>query len=616
MSPAPITECTFCSDVEGNLDHFHRYITYNKVLKWTDDTKTALKFTDDHTMFVYGGDSQDKGIGDIRFVKLLLDLKKQYGERVQLIIGNRDENKIRLCSELAPECIDDPGVLIDTAYPYWESERNRKNTPAAFYKLNNIENSPANRLKWILKHSMGAEGAFDRRRKELAILGGCAENAIADDAVVKSYRDECDPKSPDNFMLQYLREAKIAYVFGKTIFVHGALNPRNIGTVPGTDLVEKHLPTWVDSLNAWAKQELAAFENNPYAGKTSGSRAGAGLIDYGSGAAGNGGRTVMSADFLKDDNSNHIPVAVQLYMLDNKIETVLSGHKPYGDSPNVICTGGVKAISADTSYSEMSAMSEWGEDNRGTTCVNEVIVDLEGVCTVRGKCKALVAENTTSNDSKEAEFEYTLGGAGGDKFVGRQLPDKHWIKIKMKSLPEYITCFGEGYNLHLTRKTEDELSATIFVAPETGRETLYQVKRPLLKHKGPRVMPGSDWEYTGDVVEEYWCGVNIRRGEAAIGEADAKAAYGDLTEDNIIDADKVPLAIPDAIKTGKWKFKTTTMGMYNHGLMWEWRQQGDWPKEYAERVFNMQNASDAQEHAKMHVSQLSALIGLLNISYI
>jgi hypothetical protein len=185
----------------------------------------------------------------------------------------------------------------------------------------------------------------------------------------------------------------------------------------------------------------------------------------------------------------------------------------------------------------------------------------------------------------------------------------------MKSLPEYITCFGEGYNLHLKRKTEDELLSTVFVAPETKRETLYQVKRPLLKHKGPRVMPGSDWEHTGDVVEEYWCGVKIRRGDTVYREPSAKEALGIFTE--IPDAEsKVPLAIPDAIKNGKWDFRTTTMDRYKHGLMWEWRQQGDWPKEYAERVFNMQNASDAEEHAKMHVSQLSALIGLLNISYI
>jgi len=51
-------------------------------------------------MFIFGGDSQDKGIGDIRFVTMLLELKEIYGERVILIIGNRDINKLRLKVEL------------------------------------------------------------------------------------------------------------------------------------------------------------------------------------------------------------------------------------------------------------------------------------------------------------------------------------------------------------------------------------------------------------------------------------------------------------------------------------------------------------------------------------
>jgi hypothetical protein len=61
-------------------------------------------------MFVYGGDTQDKGIGDIRFTKLLLALKQEHPDRVQLIIGNRDANKLRLAAELHADCIDDARV--------------------------------------------------------------------------------------------------------------------------------------------------------------------------------------------------------------------------------------------------------------------------------------------------------------------------------------------------------------------------------------------------------------------------------------------------------------------------------------------------------------------------
>ncbi len=51
--------------------------------------------------------------GDIRLTKLLLDLKAQKGneDRVVLIMGYRDINKLRLASELQDECIKDPAVL-------------------------------------------------------------------------------------------------------------------------------------------------------------------------------------------------------------------------------------------------------------------------------------------------------------------------------------------------------------------------------------------------------------------------------------------------------------------------------------------------------------------------
>ena len=84
------------------------------MLKWEDEgTKNRLKFKEEQTMLVFGGDSQDKGIGDIRFTKLLLDLKAQKGneDRVEFIIGNRDANKLRLASELQDDCIRDPDVL-------------------------------------------------------------------------------------------------------------------------------------------------------------------------------------------------------------------------------------------------------------------------------------------------------------------------------------------------------------------------------------------------------------------------------------------------------------------------------------------------------------------------
>ena len=222
-----IAVCAYLTDVEGNYDYFDRYkkmylfdrylkttltgmylnyeyidryLDISHVLGWADEKKTKLKFKRDDAMFVFGGDSQDKGIGDIRFVRLLLALKKDYPERVEFIIGNRDANKLRLSTELSEKAIRDPQVLIDKSFPYWDIE-DKRFTPQMFLDQNKAENggsenNAANRLRWILDKNMGAPGAFERRRHELSILRAVDKMDVSDEDVVASYRDEVDPAKP------------------------------------------------------------------------------------------------------------------------------------------------------------------------------------------------------------------------------------------------------------------------------------------------------------------------------------------------------------------------------------------------------------------------------------
>ena len=91
----------FFTDVEGNLEYLQRYVEQSRVLRWKDEGKRdALTLQSDEAHFVFGGDSQDKGPGDIRCAKLLTALKKEFPERVHLIMGNRDVNKLGLLSFL------------------------------------------------------------------------------------------------------------------------------------------------------------------------------------------------------------------------------------------------------------------------------------------------------------------------------------------------------------------------------------------------------------------------------------------------------------------------------------------------------------------------------------
>jgi hypothetical protein len=398
----------------------------HQIIGWADEKKTKLKFKRDDAMLVYGGDSQDKGIGDIRFTKLLLALKKEYPHRVEFIIGNRDANKLRLATELHQDTIKNAHVLTDVSFPYWVDEKDRV-TPQMYLDKNDAQNggssnNAANRLRWMLDKTMGAEGAFERRRIELSEIRQCEKEEVTDDEVVDSYRNEVDPdrcEHDDNFMLQYLKEGKLAYVFGSNLFVHGAIDAETKGTVPGVDSPYVHVHQWVKALNEWKQGQLDDFEADPKSGTNTKDRKGFGLMDYGV-PGGNHGSTIVYNHFLDNGNAQEIPHDVQEYLMAGHIKTVLAGHQPHGDCPCVIRSGQVTVITSDTSYSHFGHAESWGKDNRGPNCVNEVVVYRDGTSEVHG----LLADGT--------KFAYKLaaGARGGDKFVGRQLSDGFWVKAR------------------------------------------------------------------------------------------------------------------------------------------------------------------------------------------
>ena len=65
---------------------------------------------------------------------------------------------------------------------------NKRVTPQMFLDRNpGSDNNAANRLRWMLKETMGADGAFERRREELSIIRACE----------KQLNPSSRPSSPD-----------------------------------------------------------------------------------------------------------------------------------------------------------------------------------------------------------------------------------------------------------------------------------------------------------------------------------------------------------------------------------------------------------------------------------
>lgn len=174
---------------------------------------------------------------------------------------------------------------------------------------------------------MGADGAFERRRMELAVIARAAEGveppeealerlqldarpdepaaemqqmqaeaaeSITDEAVVRSFQQQVDPAADSDsaFHLEYLRLGQLAHVCGDVLFVHGGVTTVNMGWVPGRPERVADARVWVDELNAWAAAQLEDFCESHPSGSQLAPRAAEALMDYGL-PGGNDGRTVV-----------------------------------------------------------------------------------------------------------------------------------------------------------------------------------------------------------------------------------------------------------------------------------------------------------------------------------
>lgn len=237
-------------------------------------------------------------------------------------MGNRDLNKLRLSSELAESDMERP--IEDIAGPFWD--RNAPNLKEYLEDLQTKKsgddskpttsleelNTRPERLRYMLKHTLGCPDTFEFRREEVQLLthiygqyppdaetqhatpihtseseGICQDPAIevTDEQVVDSFLYEI---SPEGSLRQYLHLSSIAAIVGNTVFVHGALDRLTMKYVPSIEtkfqiptspppqFTEAHTTTdptdgtmidnvheWVTALNEYIQHGLKDFESRP-----------------------------------------------------------------------------------------------------------------------------------------------------------------------------------------------------------------------------------------------------------------------------------------------------------------------------------------------------------------
>eukprot|EP00405_Crypthecodinium_cohnii_P049064 CAMPEP_0206612890 /NCGR_PEP_ID=MMETSP0325_2-20121206/56312_1 /ASSEMBLY_ACC=CAM_ASM_000347 /TAXON_ID=2866 /ORGANISM="Crypthecodinium cohnii, Strain Seligo" /LENGTH=221 /DNA_ID=CAMNT_0054132775 /DNA_START=215 /DNA_END=877 /DNA_ORIENTATION=+ len=215
----------FITDTEGNFDYWKRSVDLSRVVQFSDEHPDQLQFrrSDDagkEDIFVFGGDAFDQGPGDVRIAKALVNFKKKYPDRVILLVGNRDVNKIRLTAELGEDALDIPQPVptYPRAPPHVEYRDFVQKVASQRGTTVDDENTRTNRLHWILEHTMSAKAAFESRRKELSILHKVPEAGISDEDVTQHFLDSVWQE--DGIYLQYLQHGQVAALIGNTLFVH------------------------------------------------------------------------------------------------------------------------------------------------------------------------------------------------------------------------------------------------------------------------------------------------------------------------------------------------------------------------------------------------------------
>lgn len=332
----------YLSDIEGNWEYFLECVKRSNVLEWEEThppssippninnnneaVTTFQRLTlSPNTKLIYGGDTVDKGTGDIRLVRALVSLKKRYPTRVHLLVGNRDLNKLRLSSELSESDMKidfDDGDDNNFGKPFWnnnakslkeylEELREEQGANASLDELN----TRAERLRYMFQHTLGCPDTFEFRREEIRVLAQtygeypaksdthdvtpiqhakevdileepAISIEISDDQVVDSFLYEM---SPEGSLRQYLHLSSIAAIVGNTIFVHGAIDrltmkyvpspntkfelprtpppsftaPHTTITPPDGGRIVESVHEWVQSLNEYLQTGMDDYSNRP-----------------------------------------------------------------------------------------------------------------------------------------------------------------------------------------------------------------------------------------------------------------------------------------------------------------------------------------------------------------
>jgi hypothetical protein len=335
-----MTRIAFITDVEGQWDKLASFATDNPLVRLEAGDRLELA---EGAVLVFGGDAIDRGPDDRRVLRALVDAKRRAPDRVTLLAGNRDLNKLRLVREL-------PGAPPEGAPAEVRQDRGAL-------------------LRWIFRHTMGAKDAFEHRRAGLAQAGLDA----SDDAVVQSYLDDV---AEGGALFAYLACAQLAHRIDETLFVHGAVGPGSLGHVPGEGARIEGVDRWIARLNGFYAEQIEAFAARAHG--PDGQPRWAPIIAYQAPAKGHRDNpaSVVYGRFTDQHGNPFLPDAEVVRELGRAgIARVVVGHTPSGDCPSLLRHEGFELVMADNSYGRHERGAKVILDGRRTEILGETVLD-------------------------------------------------------------------------------------------------------------------------------------------------------------------------------------------------------------------------------------------------
>lgn len=348
VAPSAQRKVAYLTDVEGMWHKLESFARDNPLVRLEGDGTLHVA---DGAVFVFGGDAIDRGDWGRRVVRTLLEAKRRQPDRVVLLAGNRDINKLRLWRELDGF---PPGRTP-------EPLRRGKRGPL---------------LRWIFENTMGARAAFEHRRVELQHEGRPAD----DEAVAESYLEDLGPGGP---LRTYLQACVVAHREGGALFLHGGITEESLFGIPGGRHVEG-IDAWIAELNAWYRDQVEAFVDQRFT--PSGEPGWAAVVAYQAPVPGSrrNRASVVYGRCVDSLNNPLLPPREVMSQLEREgVFRVIVGHTPNGDSPSIVRAGAFSLIVADASHSRVRTAPRVLLDEQGLDVVGDVQLDVGRTYPVR-----------------------------------------------------------------------------------------------------------------------------------------------------------------------------------------------------------------------------------------